>query len=1267
LSQNKAISDTISITWTGIEKVQIKDDTVLYLTFRDALYDSKYGLVPVYYKKFAFPFSDVSLSAKITNASYKILTDEEKNILVNSYAGSVQDEFFIETRLSSEQKNNYVEVFIIPFRKDINNGTYEKLTKFELNIFFEFELTNKSSKNKRKQFKNNSVLSSGDIYKLCVSTSGIHKITYEDLQGMGINVGTINPKHIRIYGNGKGMLPESNATFRYDDLYENAIYVEGESDGVFNAGDYILFYAISPIEWVYEPGEKRFIHKTHYYSDVNCYFLTTSHGEGKRVTLQNTLTDVPTHTVNTFDDYLHHEKDLVNLIHSGAEWYGEAFDIQTEYSFSFNFPNIVNGSMIRLKTNLAARSFYNSSFNVTANGNPFTVAISAVPTSYTSDYARASQDTLSFNAGSSQVNVTIKYNKPASNSLGWLNFIQINARRHLSFTSPQMLFRDMTSVGTGNISEFTIGNASAALKIWEVSNPFEPKNQQYNLSGSEMKFTLNTDSLKEFIAFDGQGFYSPQFIGKIDNQDLHGLGFFEFIIVTHPSFFQEAQRLALAHYDASGLSSVVVSTEQIYNEFSSGVRDATAIRDFVKMFYDRASNASEMPKYLLLFGDGSYDNKNRIENNTPFIPTYQSSSSLQPTASYVTDDYFGLLDASEGQSADGALDIGIGRYPVKTIDEARNAVNKSILYLTKHNIIDSNPTGQCSGFSGSISNYSDWRNVVCFVADDEDGNLHISQAEFLAGMVDTTDKSFNIDKIYFDAYLQQTSAGGQRYPEVNDALNTRVEKGALIINYTGHGGEEGLAHERVLTVNMINNFKNKYNLPVFVTATCEFSRFDDPKRTSAGELLFLNPSGGAVALFSTTRLAFANTNFSLNKSFYTYALDKINNTYPSLGELMKLSKNNIGNITSVRNFVLLGDPALKMVYPEFDVVTTTVPDTMKAMSKVTVAGYIADHNGDVMTDFNGIIYPTVFDKPSLINTLANDPQSSVFTFKLQKNILFKGKASVVNGYFSFEFIVPKDIAYTYELGKISYYAEDGTRDAKGYFDGFIIGGFDENYTPDDAGPVINLYMNNESFVFGGITDENPILLAILADSSGINTTGNGIGHDITAVLDDNTTRVIILNDYYESELNSYQQGRVIYPFYNLELGLHNLRLKVWDVHNNSSEAYIEFLVTDSEELAIKHLFNYPNPFRDLTTFIFEHNQTCNELTVEIQIFSTDGRLVKTIERSIINSGFKSEPIVWNGTDEGGDRLSEGLYIYKLYVKNCDGLKAEKSQKLILLK
>jgi len=1264
-SQQKALEENVSIEWNGIQTYNISEnDTFKYLSFNGATYDFKYGKIPIYYQRYPLPLTNFKINAKISNDKYIELTAEELSILEDN--NLIKADISIETKSITENKKPYADIFILPLRKNEASGKYEKLVSFELAIFLEID-DSKIETAKSKSYTTNSVLSSGNIYKVCVSNTGIHKITYNDLVNMGIDVSTLNPKNIRIYGNGNGMLPESNASFRYDDLIENAIYVEGESDSVFNSADYILFYAISPVVWTYSPTEKRFVHKMHNYSDVNCYFLTTDDGAGKRIETQSSLTDTPNQTLTTFNDYAYHEADLTNLINSGSEWFGEAYDLKTDYSFDFSFSNLVSGSKVRLKTSLAARSVSGqSTFNVNANGNSLLVYIPAVPESYTSDYAHISADTLSFNAGSSDLNVDIKYNKPSNSSLGWLNYIQINVLRNLSFSGTQMPFRNVSSIGTGNISEFEINNASSAITVWDVSNPFIPKKQDCNLSGNLLTFRIKTDTLKELIAFNGQGFYSPLFAGKVPNQNLHGLGEYDFIIVTHPSFIGEAQRLAAAHYNVSNLSSVVVTTDQIYNEFSSGVKDATAIRNFVKMFYDRAANASEMPKYLLLFGDGSYDNKNRVANNSNFIPTYESSNSLQPTASYVTDDYFGLLDDNEGENSDGGIDIGIGRFPVKTAAEAKNAVDKSILYLTKHNLKPNAQAGQCLASSGSISNYGDWRNIICFIADDEDGNLHISQAESLAGIVDTTDKRYNIDKIYLDAYLQKTDAGGQRYPEVNDAIINRVEKGALIINWTGHGGEEGWAHERVLTIAAINDFKNKYNLPVFVTATCEFSRFDNPDKTSGGELLFLNPNGGGIALFTTTRLAFANVNFSLNKSFYSLALNKINNEYPSLGDLMKLTKNSIGNVSSARNFVLLGDPALKMAYPEYNVVTTSFPDTMKAMSKVTIKGYIAYSNGDTIKDFNGTIYPTVYDKPSYINTLANDPQSSVFTFKLQKNVLFKGKASVVNGYFSFEFIVPRDIAYTYGNGKISYYAEDGTRDAKGYFDGFIIGGFNQNYIPDNQGPGIKLYINDTTFVFGGITDKNPNLLALLNDSNGINTTGNGIGHDLTAILDDNN-KIIILNDFYESDLDSYQKGKVFYPFYNLSLGLHNIKLKVWDVQNNSSESYIEFYVTDSEVMAIKNLFNYPNPFRDKTNFIFEHNQTCTELTVEIQIFSMSGQLVKTIESQILSSGFKSEPIEWNGTNNMGAKLNSGLYLYKLYVKNCDGLSAEKTEKLILLK
>ncbi|MDD3876850.1 MAG: type IX secretion system sortase PorU [Bacteroidales bacterium] len=1249
------------IQWQGIKSINLSDtEKQTFLSFEGALYDFSTGLLPLYYNRISLPFSDIELKVELQNTVFVPLEADEAMLVSDNQI--IKEDIQVITKILNEDRNYFATLSFVPLRKNSHTGQIEKLIAFNLSQTYDFVQKGGAVP---KSYAQTSVLASGNIYKLCVSGGGIHKISYDDLVAMGINAGSINPQHIRIYGNGGGMLPESNDDFRHDDLVENAIFVFGENDGVFNTTDYILFFAESPHERIFDTTTTLFSHQLHHYTDKTCYFLTADHGQGKRIQQQPSLTTAPTHTANSFHDYAYHEKDLENLIHSGKEWFGESFDIQTEYTFPFTFTNIKTGSKIHLRTNVAARSFQNSTFNVNAGGNQLNILVASVPTSYTSSYARMSSDTISFTASGQSLNVTVKYNKPTNNSKGWLNNLQFNFERNLIFSGSQMAFRNTEVIGAGNITEYIMGNANSAVTIWEITDPLNITHVQHELNGNQLRFVLGSDSLRQFIAHDASSYPAPDFLGKIPNQNLHGLGQYDMLIVTHPLFLDEAQRLALEHYNVQDLSVAVVVTEQVYNEFSSGVPDATAIRDFAKMFFDRATNEDEKPKYLLLFGDGSYDNKNRVSNNTNFIPTYQSLNSLEPTSSYVTDDFYGLLTSGEGLNSEGTLDIGVGRYVVQTVEEARNAVNKTVIYLAQKNLKTINEG--CTDFTGSISNYGDWRNSICFVADDEDGNLHISQAEYLANMVDTIDRNYNIDKIYFDSYLQETNAGGQRYPEVNDAINNRVQKGALIINYTGHGGELGWGHERVLEISDINSWQNKYNMPAFVTATCEFSRFDDPNRISAGEHVFLNPNGGGIALFSTTRLAFANTNFALNKSFYSYVFEKVSNEYPSLGDLMKLSKNSIGNISSIRNFVLFGDPALKLAYPEFNILTTSCPDTMKALSKVVIQGYVTDLNGSKLTDFNGTIYPTVYDKPSGITSLANDQGSSPFAFTLQKNILFKGKASVVNGDFEFEFIVPKDISYQHGVGKISYYAEDGIRDANGFFEGFLIGGYDENSTPDNEGPEINLFMNDDIFVFGGITDKNPILLAYLNDESGINTTGNGIGHDITTILDDNSTRVIVMNDYYEADLDNYKSGKVMYPFYDLTEGLHNVRFKVWDVHNNSSEAYLEFFVTDSEELAIKHLLNYPNPFSDRTYFVFEHNQSCEALDIEIQIISMSGLTVKTINETINTSGFKTEPIEWNGCNDYGEPIGKGVYIYRLLVKTEDGRIAEKTEKLIILK
>jgi len=773
------------------------------------------------------------------------------------------------------------------------------------------------------------------------------------------------------------------------------------------------------------------------------------------------------------------------------------------------------------------------------------------------------------------------------------------------------------------------------------------------------------------MAFSGNSFLSPQAVGKVDNQNLHGIASAEMVIVTYPGFLQEANRLADHHRNHDSLDVAVVTTDQIYNEFSSGAQDVSAIRDFMRMLYERNLSSGILPRYLLLFGDGSYDNKHRMIGNTNYVVTYQSDNSLDPTSTYISDDYFGFLDTSEGywpENSTALLDIGIGRFPVKTLAEAKAVVNKTINYALNGN---NNNLSECdAGNSG----FGEWRNVVTFVADDEDSNTHFTQAQQLATKVDTTYKDYNIEKIYLDSYVQTSTVGGERYIGAEDALRNRVQRGTLLLTYIGHGGEVGLAHERVLSVETINNWTNFNRLGAFLTATCEFARVDDPARNSAGELVLLNPNGGGVVLFTTTRLAFSGSNFQLSKKFFEFAFEPLNGSMPAIGDIQRLTKNGYLD-SNVRNFIMLGDPAIKLAYPRWNVVTTTInnhaanlpADTVIGLNKVSVSGEIQDDNGQLMTGFNGTLIASAYDKYATLYTLANNPSSLVAPFKVRKNVLFKGKATITNGKFNYTFVLPKEIAPLFDKGKLSYYAYNGVTDANGYYDNIIIGGgYDTSASNDHAGPQIKLYMNDEKFVSGGITNADPIVYATVSDTSGINTAGNGIGHDITIMLDNDPDKLYNANDYFSCDMNSYTRGKVSFPLTGLTDGKHTAELKVWDVFNNSAKTTVDFVVSGSKEVTLQHVYNYPNPFTTKTSFMFEHNRACVPMNVQVQILTVTGKLIKTISQNVTCDGFRYDKIDWDGRDDYGDKIGRGVYIYRLRVKTEDGYTADKMEKLVKL-
>ncbi len=1099
--------------------------------------------------------------------------------------------------------------------------------------------------------QNNSVLSSGDWYKIATNKDGIYKLSYSDFKALGVDVYSLQVSAIKLYGNGGGMLPKLNSDFRNSDLIENAIKVyDSNNNGVFEESDYVLFYGMSANVWVFNENTNFFEYETHLFADEVNYFLTIDNQfNGKRVLERNGLQN-PQKIISSFNAYTHHEEELENLIQSGSKWFGERFSYDSKQSFSFSIPNLIQSDYVDVKVAVVARSFQISSFKIDINSSFLTnLNVPAVSPSYAQEYAKEASVITQYLANSSNLNIDIEYESSDIGAEAWLNYIQINSRRKLKLSGDYFKFRDVESLGN-EIGQFKIENGSG-LEVWDVTDPSNAFRLATSITLNELSFNDSLNIIHEYIAFNSSAYLEPDLKGRVSNQDIHNTSYnTEFIIVCHPQFLSSANRLSNFHLQHDNIISVVITPQQIYNEFSSGMQDVSAIRDFVKHQYDKENSNL---KYLLLFGDGSYDHKNRIENNTNYIPTYQSTSSTHPTLSYVTDDYFGLLDDDEGLFNNDLVDIGIGRLPASTVSEANILVDKVEQYY-------------------KMSSFGSWRNDIAFIADDGDlgdGNTHMWQADSLANHIADNYEEINIKKIYLDNYEQESTPGGPRSEETQSAINNSVKKGVLLVNYTGHGSPLGWTQERILEIDQIKKWNNLYNLPLFMTATCKFSYFDNPKEKSAGEYVLLNPDGGAIALLSTTRLVYSAPNYNLNTKFIKTIFEKQNGDFLRLGDLFKTTKVLSGTSANNRNFTLLGDPALRLAYPRFDVITTQISDTLKALGEVTIKGKIED-DGMLLSNFNGTIYPIVYDK-EIIKTTLGQESCTPMQYRDQNNILYKGAATVTNGEFSFSFITPKDIAYNYGAGKISYYAvnndEQNPVDANGTEENFVIGGTADNIIYDYDEAEISLFMNDTLFVNGGITDESPILLANIFDESGINTVGNGIGHDITAILDGNTANPYVLNDFYQAKKDDFSRGVVRFPFYNLANGKHSITLKAWDVFNNSSEAKISFVVKDANDFAIADFTASPNPFSFSTDIYFEHNKANQELDYVVDIYSITGILVKRMESNSYNSlGYRIGPISWDGKDDYGTKISAGMYIANLGVTSEDGDFSSKSIRIILL-
>lgn len=1072
-----------------------------------------------------------------------------------------------------------------------------------------------------------SVLSSGSWQKLAITREGIYKIDKSLLASMGISD---DLKAVRLYGTGGRMLPESNAAFRHDDLPEVALTEEG---------DYLLFYAPGPHSWQYQGGN--FVHTANLYSDTAWYFLTTGSTPGKRM-VQDATTPAAEVIVNSFDYHAFYENDSINFLNSGKQWWGTVFSsVQPLRNINFSLP--LTPFTLKIGARVAARGLGTSRFSIQAGNNiPGSLSLSPVSGNIFETFASVATGYYTATPAGTTVPITLSFTPGGSGAQGWLDYLTLQARCPLQLpTQEPLFFRDITSVIPGQHAQFRLEQAGGQTVVLDVTDPLQPVKVKTQISGTTLSFTRDCGTLHEYAAFSGQGYLQPAPAGSIANQDLHGIAAADMLIVTTPALQAAAIRLAAWHGTHDGLTVKVVTVNEIYNEFGSGTPDPVAVRDFVKMCYDKGGL-----RYLLLFGDASYDYKNRVAGNTNLVPTWQSTISTDPVNAYPSDDFFGFLDNADDindNSRQNLLDIAIGRLPVQQPAQAEALVNKIIGYNVP-------------------ANFGRWQQHITIVADDGDDNLHLQDAESMSEIVATQWPAGHIDKIYLDAYPKISDAGGSRYPAVNAAIAEDIFDGTLIWNYTGHGSYSRLAEEVIMEESSLATWKNAGKLPLFITATCDFAPFDNPAYVSLGEKLLLQENGGGIALMTTTRAVFSASNKVMNANYLKKLLTpNADGQMPTLGQAAMEAKNltyaTYIDIPNNRKFQLLGDPAQTLAFPRYHVVTDSingkavndVPDTLKAMGKYTVKGHLEDERGIRQEAYKGTLYSTVYDKPALQYTRGNDAGSMKTGYYQQQNILYRGQQTVENGQFSCTFVVPADIDYQAGAGTISFYASNGATAAGGVFRGIQVGGTADGIEQDELGPVIKAYLDNEYFRNGGMTGENPVLLLQLKDEQGINTSGYGIGHDLIATLDNKEDQYYILNSFFEASTDSYQEGTVRFPLYGLSEGMHTMAIKAWDTHNNSGTATLQFRVVRSTGMTIEEASCFPNPFHDQTRFTFEHNQEDRTLDITIKIFTIMGQQIKTIHHTINDGGSRYVGASWNGTTDSGARVSPGIYIYSILV------------------
>jgi hypothetical protein len=1117
------------------------------------------------------------------------------------------------------------------------------------------------------RYAEKSVLSSGKWIQLKVTENAVYKLTYDEIKKSGIS----DPSKVKIYGYGGWILDEDFTKPYVDDLPEVSVYIQKGSDGIFNSGDYLLFYGRGTRKWAYDKNRDVFEHENNPYSTFGSYFMTESESGPKEMgtipTVSGGSLSIP---LNSFDDYALHEIDSVSITKTGRELFGENFVNKVgEQYFSFNIPGITSDPG-KARLSFAAAPASGSLGQVSLKIGEEQIMSLNIPAPI--DYYQKASLVDSWRAWngekSEKITASVSSYNSTGQSIAFLNLIALNVKRNLQYyNEAYTFFRNTESLN--NPVKYLIQNVNANCLVWDVTDNFDTRLMQTNLESAQLSFETRSDGvLHEYALIDlNKSFPSPQIVTvEVKNQDLHALPQTDMVILAPTAFLSQAERLAEKHRTHSDLKVTVVDDKLVFNEFSSGTPDATAYRRFMKMFYDRATTNVDKPKYLLLFGDGVFDNRHLTGVNLNpafYLLTFQVKESVNELYSYGTDDYFGFLDDNDGRNIfSDDLDLGIGRFPVSSLAQADDAVTKVISY------IDNKQLGN-------------WKNKLIFTADNTDNNragndfcLHATQADEVAQYIENNNPEYMISKYYMDAYKPVIANGKVTYPEAKKSFLSSLKDGCFLLNYTGHGSTTAWSGEDMLNISDVRQM-NYENLPLWITATCDFGWFDGTE-VSAGELAFLNKNSGAIALFTTSRVVSSTGNLSINKQLVRNVFKKEDGKHLRLGDILRYSKVALGADYNKLNYVLLGDPALELNYPGWYVQLDAVNGNpvhdddnvvFKALDAVTLSGTIIDEAGNKANDFSGTMKTIVFDSQQTIESVSTDTEGGHFSFTTYPNMIYTGNNEVKSGSFDFTFTVPLDISYTRNTGKMNFYVSDSQsgKDASGSFQKYVLAGSGDNPNNNEKGPeIIQMFLNTENFRDGDDVNETPFFFADVFDEDGINRTGSGLGHDIMISIDGNPLWTYSLNNYYEPVDD--KEGNIGFSIPALTYGRHTLSFRVWDILNNPSVDSLNFNVVKAYKPVIFDLQARENPARTNTYFLLHHDLPETQLEVEIRIYDLTGRSVWSHSEKGSSGFLKYYPVEWTLVNNGGNRVPPGIYVYCAAVRTATSREVTKAKKIIVL-